>query len=91
MYLIIKKEFTVDSYGKNLYHFKRNLAHLLSQYWLWLIKMLYNSLENQSDKKHENNNVVCVCGRETQKERDTLRLEGVHNYLSAISLIPAKG
>lgn len=83
----------MDSYNKNFYHFKSNLAHLLFQYWLWLIKMPHNSLENQSDKKHENNNVVCVCGRERhrKRERGTLRLEGVHNYLAAISLIPAKG
>lgn len=73
MYLMIKKAFTVDSHGKNFYHFKRNLAHLLSQYWLWLpvIKMLYNSLENQSDKKHENNNVVCVYVGERHKKKET--------------------
>lgn len=55
--------------------------------------MLYNLLENQSDKKHENNNVVYVHvgERRTQKERATVRREGVHNYLPAISLIPAKG
>lgn len=55
--------------------------------------MLYDSLENQSDKKHENNNVVCVYvgERHTKKERETVRREGVHNYFPAISLIPAKG
>lgn len=41
-------------------------------YWLWLIKMLYNSLENQTDKKHENNNVACVYvgERDTKKEEE---------------------
>lgn len=62
----------MDSYGKNFYYFKRNLAHLLFPYWLWLIKMLYNSLENQTDKKHENNNVACVYvgERDTKKEEE---------------------
>lgn len=34
--------------------------------------MLYNSLENQSDKKHENNNVVCVYvgERDTKREKE---------------------
>lgn len=61
----------MDSYGKNFYYFKRNLAHLLFPYWLWLIKMLYNSLENQTDKKHENN-VACVYvgERDTKKEEE---------------------
>lgn len=55
--------------------------------------MPHKSLENLSDKKHENNNVVCVYvgERDTEREKEKLRLEGVHNYLPAISLIPAKG